>query len=163
MARHLLLLAAIQAALPYAALAEPAPVPRAAPAPGLLGAAINVADVQKEVDFYTKGLGWRVATTLDLGSRSETILMYGDNPAGASILLMHDKNPDASAIIAHGNGFSRLVIRVSDLAEIADRLDAQGYPHEQIRSAAMGVRIMLLNDPEGFKIELVEQPAKGTP
>lgn len=138
------------------ALADPAPA--RAPAVALMGAAINVVDLQREIDFYAKGLGFAVGQTLQLGEhRSETILVSGNDRAQPMILLMHDTSPKAAKRIRHGNNFSRLVVRVSDLPAMAARLDAQGYPHGEIRTSH-GYSIMMLQDPEGFRVELVQQP-----
>lgn len=161
--KPILALAAMLAAMPAMAGADSPPA-GPAPAPGLLGAAINVVDLAREVDFYTRGLGWKVATTLPLGNRTETILVPEGNSSGASILLMHDNAPTAPARLEHGNAFSRLVIRSASLQAVAARLDSLGYAHGEIRgSSAAGYRIMMLTDPEGFRIELVEQVAKGNP
>ena len=141
------------------ALAE-TPAPPAAPAVSLIGAAINVANLQREVDFYTKGLGFTVSRTLQVsGGRSETILVSGNDPSQPMILLMHDPSPRAPKRIVHGKDFSRLVVRVSDLQAIATRLTAQGYAHGEIRTSH-GYNIMMLDDPEGFRIELVQLVAQ---
>ena len=131
--------------------------PSPAPAVSLFGAAINVVNLDREIAFYTQALGMRVAMTLPMGARSETILTFGSDPGQASLLLMHNSSPAAPKKIEHGNNFSRLVIRVSDLDALGRRLDALGHEHSAIRDAGHGYRLMFLTDPEGFRIELVQQ------
>lgn len=126
-------------------------------ATSFIGTAINVADRERSLRFYTEGLGLTLAATIPLGNRSETILRFPGNSAQASLLLMHDPAPGAPALL-HGNAFSRLVLRVVDLAALAVRLDRMGYAHGEIREAGQaGYRIMMLSDPDGFRIELVQQ------
>ncbi len=141
------------------ALAE-TPPPPPAPAATLYGAAINVVDLQREVEFYTNGLGMKIGMKLPLGpTRTETILTFGSDPSQPTILLMHDTGPNAPRKIEHGNNFSRLVIRVADIRALAARLTALGYAHDEVRTSH-GYHIMMLNDPEGFRIELIQQAAQ---
>jgi catechol 2,3-dioxygenase-like lactoylglutathione lyase family enzyme len=117
----------------------------------------NVVNIDRELKFYTEGLGMKLATTLSLGgTRREYILSFGSTPAPPNLLLMHDTSPDAPKKIDHGNAFSRLVLRVSNLEALAARLTALGYEHGEIRDAAQGYRIMMLADPEGYRLELVQ-------
>jgi catechol 2,3-dioxygenase-like lactoylglutathione lyase family enzyme len=147
----------IAAAAP--ALAETS-APSLAPTVSLMGAAINVADLQREVDFYTKGLGFSVGQTLQVSSgMSETILVSGGDMSQATIMLMHDTSSTAPKTVVHGKDFSRLVIRVSDLPAIAGKLTAQGYAHGEMR-VSHGYSIMMLEDPEHFRIELVQLTAQ---
>jgi catechol 2,3-dioxygenase-like lactoylglutathione lyase family enzyme len=146
------------------ALLLAAPAPAAPPAPTTLaqsadfiGTAINVVDLARELRFYTEVFGLQVAATLPLGTRSETILRFPGNPAQASLLLMHDTGPAAPRSIEHGNGFSRLVIRVVDIAATAAKLTQLGYRHGELREGGQGYRIMMLNDPEGFRLEVVQK------
>jgi lactoylglutathione lyase len=126
-------------------------------APGrLIGTALNVADLDAAVKFYTQGLGMKVATTIDLGARTETILMFGDDPTQPSILLMHDKDPANAKPLIQGNAFSRIVIGVADVEATAARLTALGYQHGPVRNATHGARIVMTTDPAGFALEIVQ-------
>ena len=164
--RAALILAALLAG--SALSAEPTSTPSPSQPASFIGTAINVADLDRAVRFYTEALGLKVVATLPLGTRSETILNFPgpdlsrpDLPGSASpqpaILLMHDHGAAAPKSITHGNGFSRLVIRVADLAALAARLTALGYPHGEIRDASQGYSIMMLTDPDGFRLEIVQQ------
>lgn len=141
--------------------AVPAVAQTAAPPPTparLIGAALNVADLDAEVKFYTQGLGMKVATTLDLGAKTETILKFDDDPAKPSILLMHDKDPAKAKALVQGTAFSRLVVGVQDVAAVAARLTALGYKPGAVRDATQGARILFVTDPAGFVLELVQHP-----
>lgn len=125
-----------------------------------IGTAINVNNVERSVRFYTQALGLKVAATLQLGARSETILHFPGSAGQPALLLMHDPSPAAPAVLEHGNGFSRLVLRVADLTALSARLREFGYQPGEIRAAGQsGYRVMMINDPDGFRLELVQQSA----
>jgi lactoylglutathione lyase len=124
-----------------------------------MGTALNVADLERSVRFYTEGLGLKIATRMALrGTRTETILAF---PGPPMLLLMHDTAPDWPRQIEPGNGFSRLVIRTNDLDALSARLTALGYTPGQIRSAAQGYRIIMLRDPDGYGLEIVQPGPSG--
>lgn len=141
------------AALPASAQAD---APAAAPGGRLMGAALNVSDLGPELKFYTEGLGMRVAMTLEHGARVETILTFGTDTRQASILLMSDKQPATAKARTHGDAFSRLVVGIGDLDAVGARLSELGYPHGPIRDAGHGARVLVVTDPAGFELELVQ-------
>ena len=157
----LVLAAALAAPALPATPATPAPVTPPAPttlaqAASFVGTALNVVDLDREIAFYTQALGLKVAATLPAGTRTETILQFPGNPGQASLLLMHDTTPTAPKSLTHGDGFSRLVIRVVDIASLTVRLTQLGYPHGEVRSGGQGYLVMMMTDPEGFRLELVQ-------
>ena len=54
------------------------------------------------------------------------------------------------------NGFDRVVMRVNDLGGLALRLRRLGYTITDVRDVAMGYRMAVATDPDGYKLELVE-------
>lgn len=124
----------------------------------MIGAALNVVDLDAEMKFYTQGLGMKVATTLDLGAKTETILKFDDDPTKPSILLMHDKDPAKAEPLVQGTAFSRLVIGVQDVAAVAARLTTLGYKPGTVREVSQGARVVFVTDPAGFVLELVQHP-----
>ena len=165
-----LLLMTLAAALATPALAAEL-APTAPPAPttlaqssSFIGTALNVVDLDREIAFYTQALGLKVMATLPAAARTETILQFPGNPGQASLLLMHDTAPTAPKSLTHGNDFSRLVIRVVDLAALAVRLTQLGYTHGEVRAGGQGYRVLMMTDPEGYRLELVQPgpPRAGT-
>ena len=133
------------------------PVPTTlAQATSFIGTALNVVGLDREIAFYTQALGLKVAATLPAGSRTETILQFPGNPGQASLLLMHDTSPNAPKSLTHGNDFSRLVIRVTDLAALAVRLTQLGYAHGEVRAGGHGYQVLMMSDPEGYRLELIQ-------
>ncbi|MEO6717649.1 MAG: VOC family protein [Novosphingobium sp.] len=156
-------LATMLAAMLAAPALASAPVATTHPAPislaqgaSFIGTALNVVDLDREIAFYTQAFGLKIAATMPSATRTETILQFPGNPGQASLLLMHDLTPTAPKSLTHGDGFSRLVIRVVDLAALAARLTELGYPHGEIRSGGQGYRVLMMTDPEGFRLEIVQ-------
>jgi catechol 2,3-dioxygenase-like lactoylglutathione lyase family enzyme len=61
--------------------------------------------------------------------------------------------PDARE---HGNGYNRLVLRVSDVDAATREVRARGVRIEKEPTDAPGLRYSLLRDPDGYVIELLE-------
>jgi catechol 2,3-dioxygenase-like lactoylglutathione lyase family enzyme len=142
------------AAVPLAAEA-PAPPPPATGA-SLIGPALNVGSVARAIKFYVDGLGMTVGLEMGPPQRHETILTFGGDPRQPGIILLSDRTAKAPPVIAQSNGFDRVVLRMPDLAATAARLRAAGFAPSEIRDVAMGYRMMLVTDPDGYKYELVE-------
>ena len=168
--RPLAIVLAAMLATPALASA-PASAPVTPPAPtslaqgaSFIGTALNVVNLDREIAFYTQAFGLKVAATMPSATRTETILQFPGNPGQASLLLMHDITPNAPKSLTHGDSFSRLVIRVVDLAAVAARLTELGYPHGEIRAGGQGYRVLMMTDPEGFRLEIVQPgpPRSGT-
>ena len=145
-------------------LAEPGNPTASAAAPpaftaSLLGTVLTITDVERELGFYRDGLGMNLAMTLDSGTRREYMLRFSSDQSQPGIILVHDSAKSAPAKIDFGNGFSRLVIRVSDINVASGRLAAAGYDHGEIRDVGHGYRMMMASDPQGYKLELVQSAA----
>jgi catechol 2,3-dioxygenase-like lactoylglutathione lyase family enzyme len=155
--------AAVAATLAACALAVPAraqdPVPAVQPAaPGisLLGPVLEVSDIAGALAFYTDGLGLTLAMQMGAPNRREYMLRFSPDPAAAGLILIHDGTVARRVPITHPPGFDRLVLRVADIDALAARLDARKIAHTPIRDVAMGYRMMLVTDTEGYKLELVQ-------
>ena len=156
--RRLGLAAALVAAAPAAPLtAQPAPP---APSGSLIGPALLVSDISKSLRFYVDGLGMKVAMEMGPVDRHETILSFGGDPRNPGIILLSDRRAGSRVAIDQGHGYDRTVIRLADLHSVSARLAAAGFAPSPIRDVAMGYRMMLATDPDGYRFELVESPAR---
>jgi catechol 2,3-dioxygenase-like lactoylglutathione lyase family enzyme len=125
------------------------------PANGLIGPVLFVSDVARSVRFY-EALGFRVGTQMGSPQRHETILTFGGDPRSPGIILLSDQTATTPAVIDHGHGYDRTVLRIGDLAGVSARLQAAGFAATPIHDVAMGYRMMLASDPDGYKLEMVE-------
>jgi catechol 2,3-dioxygenase-like lactoylglutathione lyase family enzyme len=145
------------AALPAVAEAPTAP---AAPVASLIGPALHVGSVPRSLKFYVDGLGMKVGMEMGPPQRHETILTFGGDPRQPGIILLSDSTAATPPVIAQSNGFDRVVLRMTDLTATAARLRAAGFMPGEIHDVAMGYRMMLATDPDGYKNELVETPSQ---
>jgi catechol 2,3-dioxygenase-like lactoylglutathione lyase family enzyme len=152
--KYLAAIAGLMLAMP--ALAQtPALTPTASALTGsLIGPALFVSDIARSLRFY-EALGLHVGMDMGPPQRHETMLVFGD-PRNPGIILLSDKTATAPVAIDHGHGYDRTVMRIADLAAAQARLQAGGFATTPIRDVAMGYRMMLATDPDGYKFELVE-------
>lgn len=136
------------------ALAE---TPGPAPAGSIIGPALHVSSVEAALRFYVDGLGMTVILTMGPPERRETILGFSRDPSQPGIILLTDTSGARPQPIGHTFGYDRLVLRITDLDATAARLKASGFTSEPIRDVAMGYRMMMAIDADGYKLELVER------
>jgi catechol 2,3-dioxygenase-like lactoylglutathione lyase family enzyme len=147
-------LAAVLTAAP--ALAEDAPTDRAPAAVALIGPALNVSQLDREVKFYVEGLGMKVLMQMGQPKRRETMLGFGSDPRQPGLILMSDSTASNLPPKTLGNGFDRLVLRISGLPQLVVKLRGMGYTISDVRNVAMGYSMAFASDPEGYRLELVE-------
>lgn len=143
-------------------LASPAlaDAPVSVPAGSVIGPALHVAALAPALRFYVDGLGMAVNLTMGPADRRETILGFSRDPSQAGIILLADTTAAKHPAIEHAFGYDRLVLRIADLDIAAARLKAAGFTPSPIRDVAMGYRMMLASDADGYKYELVEHRAR---
>lgn len=154
-------------AAPTPAAQATAPAPAvAAPRAALIGAAINVSDLQKSLKFYRDAFGMRVMmqfTPPGAPARAgqkpspDTVLSAGNGPADAMLMLLSDRDPAGPRAIGHVFGFARVVLRFSNLDSLAARLRENGFTPGEIHTAHGAFRVMMVTDPDGYTVEVIEQ------
>src|SRR3954449_6464609 len=90
----------------------------------LLGAALNVADLQRATDFYTHVFGLKEVTRYEMPGMTEVFLKWAeDDKETAIILVVHG---DGETPSADRQGYGRFVVRVPDCAAAAARVREAG-------------------------------------
>ncbi len=125
----------------------------------LLHTMIRVLDLDKSIDFYTRLLGMKLLRNQDYPSGEFTLVFvgYGDEADETVIELTHNwgqKEP-----YALGEGFGHLAIGVPDIYATCERLEAEGVkiPRPPGPMKHGGSVIAFVEDPDGYKIELIEK------
>ena len=135
---------------------------------------VCVSDMERSIRFYRDLLGFQYLSRIHLvGEPSDTLLALKDVDFHAAYLerdglrleLLWFASPPASALEPPRRmnhlGFTHLSLRVTELDEIVERLKAQGVrvlDHTRIDIAARGSAAVMLTDPDGLSIELVQSP-----
>jgi len=120
----------------------------------VIGAAINVRDLDTSVDFYTTVLGLHEIRRNQLETMSEATLSA--DPAGGFPVVVLAQLADPTG--APGE-WGRVVLGVDDVDQVVDALRARGLAvGDTIDVPSHGVRIVLATDPDGHALELVQLP-----
>ncbi|PKU25783.1 lactoylglutathione lyase [Telmatospirillum siberiense] len=130
-----------------------------APAFRMLHTMIRVRDLDKSIDFYARLLGMRVLRRNDYPDGKFTLAFvgYGDEDNNTVIELTH--NWDQPAPYEIGSGFGHLALGVPDIYKTCEVLAANGA---KITRAPGPMKhgttvIAFIEDPDGYKIELIEK------
>jgi len=120
---------------------------------------IRVKDLDKSLQFYTGQLGMKLLRKRDYPTGKFTLAFvgYGDEENSTVVELTH--NWDQAEPYALGSGFGHLAIGVPDVYKTCERLAAAGVkiPRPAGPMAHGGSVIAFIEDPDGYKIELVER------
>lgn len=130
---------------------------------GMVGPAIYVTDPARSVKFYVDALGLKVRMKFGPADRPDTVVGFGTDPTEAGIMLITDKQGPVRAV-QHSHGFDRIALRLPNLAAVNARLRAAGFAPGEIRTVHGAVSMMMISDPDGYRIELIDSaPAPKQP
>jgi lactoylglutathione lyase len=125
----------------------------------LLHTMIRVKDLDKSIDFYTRLLGMSLMRRKDYPSGEFTLAFvgYGDEDEQAVIELTHNWGQEEPYEL--GTGFGHLAIGVADIYGTCEQLAAEGVniPRPPGPMKHGGSVIAFVEDPDGYKIELIER------
>lgn len=124
----------------------------------LLHTMIRVGDLDRSIDFYTRLLGMHLLRRQDYPEGRFTLAFvgYGDEADQAVIELTHNWDTAAYEL---GTGFGHLAIAVPDIHAACERLAAAGAKIPRPPGPMKHGRtvIAFVEDPDGYKIELIER------
>jgi lactoylglutathione lyase len=124
----------------------------------LLHTMLRVGDMQRAINFYTQALGMQL---LRITRRPEqnydlAFVGYGSNPEHAEIELTYNYGVTAYEL---GNAFGHIAIGVPDVAATCAQIASAGGTITRAPGAVKGGNtvIAFAQDPDGYKIELIER------
>ena len=125
----------------------------------LLHTMIRVRDLDRSIDFYTRLLGMKLLRRKDYPSGEFTLAFvgYGDEESSTVVELTHNWGQGEPYEL--GTGFGHLAIGMPDIHGACDRLGAEGVaiPRPPGPMKHGGSVIAFIDDPDGYKIELIEK------
>ena len=130
----------------------------------LLHTMVRVRDVDASLDFYTNLLGMKVRRRADYedGRFSLIYLGYNDETEGA-VLELTD-NWDDHDPYSHGSGYGHIAIGADDIFALCEKLEAAGVNVTRAPGPLANpdgethINIAFIEDPDGYKIELIQYP-----
>ncbi len=127
----------------------------------LLHTMIRVFDLDKSIAFYTGQLGMKLLRRKDYPSGEFTLAFvgYGDEESNAVIELTHNWGQKEPYQL--GTAFGHLAVGVPDIYGTCERLAKAGVkiPRPPGPMKHGGSVIAFVEDPDGYKIELIEKKA----
>ena len=119
---------------------------------------IRTRDLDKALDFYCRLMGMQVLRNTDYpdGRFTNVFIGYGPEATHTAIELTH--NWDQTEILEKGEGFGHLAIEVPCVYAACERLREAGIAvTREPGPMKHGTRnIAFVEDPDGYKIELLE-------
>jgi lactoylglutathione lyase len=119
---------------------------------------LRVGDLNRSIDFYTGVLGMRVLRTTDRPEQKYRLAFvgYGDESQHAVLELTYNYGVDRYDL---GNAFGHVAIGVPDAAAACAAVKAKGGTVTREAGPVKGGTsvIAFVQDPDGYKIELIEQ------
>ena len=126
----------------------------------LLHTMIRVRDLDASLNFYSNLLGMKVLRKRDYPTGKFTLAFigYGDETSNSVIELTHNWGQTEPYNL--GSAFGHLAIAVPDVYRACEQLAAAGVkiPRPAGPMAHGGSVIAFIEDPDGYRIELVQRP-----
>ncbi len=123
----------------------------------ILHTMLRVGDMQRSIDFYTRVLGMKLLRTTDRPAQKYSLAFVGyeANPAQAEIELTYNDGVDH---YEHGTAFGHIALGVNDAYAACSRIKAAGgkVTREAGPVAGGSTVIAFVEDPDGYKIELIQ-------
>ena len=124
----------------------------------LLHTMIRVGDLDRSIDFYCERLGMKLLRRRDFPGGRFTLAFvgYGDESTHSVIELTHNWDTDGYEL---GDGFGHIAIGVEDIRATCDGLREAGatIAREPGPMKHGTTVIAFVEDPDGYKIELIER------
>ena len=125
----------------------------------LLHTMLRVVDLDKSLDFYVGKLGMKLLRKRDYPTGKFTLAFvgYGEETDNTVLELTH--NWGQAEPYNLGSAFGHLAIAVPDVYRACERLGAAGVkiPRPAGPMAHGGSVIAFIEDPDGYRIELIER------
>ena len=124
----------------------------------MLHTMLRVGDLDKSIAFYTEILGMQLLRRKDYPNGKFTLAFvgYGEESNHTVIELTHNWDTESYDL---GNGFGHIALAVDDAAAACDEIRKRGG--NVVREAGPmkhGTTVIaFVDDPDGYKIELIER------
>jgi lactoylglutathione lyase len=124
----------------------------------LLHTMLRVGDMQRSIDFYTKSMGMQLLRTTDRPDQKYSLAFvgYANESQQAVIELTYNYGVSSYDL---GAGFGHIAIGVDDIHGMCERVKAAGASVTREPGPVKGgtTVIAFVQDPDGYKIELIQQ------
>jgi len=124
----------------------------------ILHTMLRVGDLPRAIAFYTDVLGMKLLRTTDRPEQKYKLAFvgYAEDPEGAEIELTYNYGVDRYDL---GSAFGHVAVQVDDAAATCDTVRSKGGKVTREAGPVKGGTsvIAFVEDPDGYKIELIER------
>ena len=124
----------------------------------ILHTMLRVGDLRRSIDFYTGVLGMRLLRTTERPDQQYSLAFvgYGDESDGAVLELTYNHGVERYDL---GTAYGHVAIEVPDAAAACAAVRAKGGSVTREAGPVKGgsTVIAFVQDPDGYKIELIER------
>ena len=124
----------------------------------ILHTMLRVGDLQRSIDFYTGLLGMTLLRTVDRPEQQYTLayLGYGSNPEHAELELTYNYGVERYEL---GSAYGHIAIAAYDIRATCEDIKSAGGTVTREPGPVKGGNTMIafVQDPDGYKIELIER------
>jgi lactoylglutathione lyase len=128
----------------------------------ILHTMLRVGDLERSLGFYRDVLGMQLLSRKDYpdGKFTLAFLGYGKNPEHAEIELTHNWGVAAYEL---GTAYGHIALGVDDIYGVCERIrQAGGNITRQPGPMKHGTTVIaFVSDPDGYKIELIDEKSRG--
>ena len=129
----------------------------------ILHTMLRVGDLERSIAFYTDILGMRLLRRKDYPGGKFTLAFvgYGEESEEAVIELTHNWDTEGYDL---GDGFGHVALGVDGIYEVCEKIrGAGGKISREPGPMKHGTTVIaFVEDPDGYKIELIEESSRGT-
>jgi lactoylglutathione lyase len=119
---------------------------------------MRVGNLDRSVDFYTTVMGMKLLRKTDRPEQQYTLAFvgYGDESHGAVLELTHNYGIEKYDL---GTGFGHIAVEVDNAKAACEAVRAKGGVVTREAGPVKGgtTVIAFIEDPDGYKIELIER------
>ncbi|QWZ61949.1 lactoylglutathione lyase [Acinetobacter pittii] len=129
----------------------------------MLHTMLRVGNLEQSLKFYTEVLGMKLLRKRDYEEGRFTLAFvgYGDEETNTVLELTHNWDTSSYEL---GNAYGHIAIGVADAYKACEEIKARGG--KVVREAGPmkgGVTVIaFVEDPDGYKVELIQQDANAT-
>ena len=119
----------------------------------------RILDPEKSTDFYVNKLGMKKVGEMDLGSATNHFFAMEEDASEPMLELTH--NHDRTEPYDKGEGYAHVAFTVDDLEGTVAGLKEQGVrvtlEPKTLSADGHDYRFAFIQDPDGYKVELVQR------